>query len=598
MSSIDPPLILVIDDLFGRVCKDGGNPERENLCGQFLLEDVSGDTAASTSRQKVLAPVARAVFWRGQTPARSGVGDSIENDLEGVITRTRKGWASSSIERWALVLVDLCFYTGLVTRESNARVKGMPEGRPDDDNPQRYFGLRVLQALQQELPDLPVAVLSSKSRDEVSREFSLLGAVGFVPRDIEDAPDVLQDFLWWHGLIEDGRGELVGRSKPLLRVLRAARRVAGTQRNVLIRGERGSGKELVARYINRTFSGKGLRPFVVVNSAILTPDLFASELFGIERGVATGVDARAGLLRAAHGGDLFLDEIRDMVPQAQAGILRVLEDRRVAPVGGSVAYPVEARFLSATNEDIEQLASSGAFRSDLLDRLREGGSIYLPRLRDRLEDIPLLTEHFVREAEAANPRAMRSEIDPDTIALLQSHDWPGNIRELKSVLFEAVADYPDVEHLVPVHIRLRHKGSSSDFQASQDLPAEDPSLDALLQKLMNFRIDQLSPESLAGRYSQIRAGFGGFMVRSLRAALEATRRSTVHAPEGEISIHAAARFLTGNESLTAHQAADLVKRIHAFSEGCDVDIAGDPILKEAVETALHLRPRNRKVSRD
>jgi len=451
-----PPRILIIDDLFGRTHAEQRNEERANLCGQYLLLDVTGDERGKGEPQKVLEPTAEVVFYRGQRPETSVVGDHVENDLEGVLDVVRRGWSDvpQRYARWAMVLLDLCFYTGRVTEESSRRAAGMPEGREGDDDPEQYFGLQILGALREQFPDLPVVILSSKSRKEVSRDIAYLGALAFLPRDDSNSPDLLRDYLWTHGLIQDTSGIQIGRSKEFLLALRAARRAASTQRNVLIQGERGTGKELLARYIHRESLAGKETPFIVVNSAVLTPELFAAELFGIERGVATGVEQRLGLIQAAAGGDLFLDEISDMPAQVQAGVLRAIEDRQYTPIGARMPQSVNVRFLSASNADLDSLGSSGVFRHDLLDRLLEGGSVRLPPLRERTEDIPLLAEKFVQDAEASQPRAMRRTIDPEALDLLLRHNWPGNIRELRSSLFGAVTNYPDVEHLVPVHLRL------------------------------------------------------------------------------------------------------------------------------------------------
>jgi len=448
---------LIIDDLFGRTHGDRRNEERANLCGQYLLLDVTGDERERGEPQKIVEPTAEAVFYRGQRPLASVEGDTVENDLSGVLEVVRRGWSEvpPGQPRWAMVLLDLCFYTGLVTKASHRSAAGMPEGRDGDDDPERYFGLRILGALREEFPDLPVVILSSKSRSEVSRDIAYLGALAFLPRDQENSPDLLRDYLWTHGLLHDEAGVQVGTSTGFLLALRSARRAVSTRRNVLLRGERGTGKELLARYIHRETANGGDSPFIVVNSAVLTPELFASELFGIERGVATGVEQRLGLIQAAAGGDLFLDEISDMAAQVQAGILRTIEDRQFTPIGARMPRLVNVRFLTASNADLGALVSEGAFRHDLLDRLLEGGSVLLPPLRERKEDIPLLAEKFLREAEAGHPRAMRRTIDPEALDELLRYDWPGNIRELRSCLFGAVTNYPDVEHLVPVHLRLR-----------------------------------------------------------------------------------------------------------------------------------------------
>ena len=457
MTHLQPPRILIIDDLFGRTLPDRRNEERANLCGQYLLSDVTGDELGKGEPQRIIAPTAEVVFHRGQRPLTSDVGDIVENDLNTVLEIIRCGWGAVPPRQtqWAMVLLDLCFYTGRVTEESNRRTSGMPEGRDGDDDPEHYFGLHILAALREEFPELPVVILSSKSRKEVSRDIAYLGGLAFLPRDDSNSPDLLRDYLWTHGLIQDASGIQVGRSGGLLQALRAARRAAATRRNVFIRGERGTGKELLARYIHRETPGATDTPFIVVNSAVLTPELFASELFGIERGVATGVEQRIGLIQAAATGDLFLDEISDMPPQVQAGILRALEDRQYTAIGARMPQSVNVRFLSASNADIEILVSSGAFRHDLFDRLLEGGIVQIPPLRDRRDDIPLLAEKFLRDAEAGHPRAMRRIIDPEAMDTLLRHEWPGNIRELRSCLFGAVANNPDVEHLVPVHLRLR-----------------------------------------------------------------------------------------------------------------------------------------------
>jgi DNA-binding NtrC family response regulator len=456
MTQTPLPRILIIDDLFGRTLPDRRNEERASLCGQYLFADVSGDESGKGEPQRVMQPVAEAVFYRGQRPLTSKIGDTVENDIEGVLQAVQRGWQQTLPEqpRWAMVLLDLCFYTGSVTPESHRRTPGMPEGRVGDDDPEQYFGLQILSALREKFPELPVIILSSKSRKEVSRDIAYLGALAFMARDDANSPELLKEYLFSHGLVQDASGLVVGRSTGLMGALRAARRAAATRRNLLIRGERGTGKELLARYVHRNTVGGSESPFVVVNSAVLTPELFASELFGIERGVATGVEQRVGLIPAATGGDLFLDEIGDMPTQVQAGILRSLEDRHFTPVGARSQQSVNVRFLSATNSDLDNLVGSGAFRHDLLDRLLEGGSILLPPLRERKEDLPLLVENFLRNAEAAHPRAMRRTVDPEALDALMIYEWPGNIRELRNRIFNAVANYPDVEHLVPLHLQL------------------------------------------------------------------------------------------------------------------------------------------------
>jgi DNA-binding NtrC family response regulator len=584
----------VIDDLFGRTDPTGRNEDRARLCAQYLLEDVTGDQAGSPGR--VRNPIARAVFCRGQLPARSIIGDVVENDLATVLRLVREGWleAPPGKPAWALVLLDLCFYTGPVTKVSNRRAPGMPEGRPDDDSPDSYFGLTVLRALREVFPDLPVVIFSSKAREEVSAQFSYHGGLGFLDRASPDGARQLADFLRRHGLVPDETGELEGASLPLLFALRAARRVASARTNVLIRGERGVGKELLARYIHRHGPDPG-SPFLVVDSGVLSPQLYASELFGYVRGAFTGADqTRRGKITLASGGDMFLDEIGNVAPEVQAGLLRVLEDRRVVPLGATASETLDVRFISATNEDIEGRAAVGSFRSDLLDRLRQGGSIFLPPLRTRMGDLPLLMERFLRDAERATPGALHREIHPDCLELLGRHDWPGNIRELRDCILKAVASHPDVEHLVPLHLQIPATVNSSPIAPptpTVDTPAR------LAHELDSFPFEGVPTESLNGGFDILQSACSRALARYLRASLAATRRPTPANPSGQIYIHPAVKLMSGNPSLSAMQASDWVKRILRAPGVKDTALTEDALLREALETAMRLRPTGRRLKR-
>jgi DNA-binding NtrC family response regulator len=591
------PRILVIDDLFGRQVSDRRNEERANLCGQYLLEDITGDERGRGSTLRIKQPIAQAVFCRGQSPTCATVGDIVENELAGTLETIRRGWFDVGPDEvcWSMVLLDLCFYTGPVTTDSNRRVTGMPEGRESDDNPDRYYGIEILEAIQRNFPELPVVIMSSMPRKTVSQEFAAKGALGFLQREDPEGAEKLRELLWRHGLVQDGTGCIVGRSRELLLALRTARRAAANRRNVLIRGERGVGKDLLARYIASAGGKIANGPFVTVNSAVLSPTLFASELFGIRGRVATGVEGREGLIPQAQGGDLFFDEIRDMSPEAQAGILRVLEDRMVTPVGGKRPMSVDVRFLSATNANLEELASTGRFRSDLLDRLREGGSAWLPPLRERRQDIPLLARQFVGQAQEANPSAIRREIDDAAFAKLCSHDWPGNIRELRNCIFDAVNSNPDVEHLVPRHIRLDGKRTPATAVApSADDTVKASAVEPVIELLKNCSADDWSPSEVAGRLPEIQSSYALLVAKMIKAAINATRRPTVDDPEGKILIHPAMKLLTGDRKLTASKAADLIKKL-LQSETAVIELTqADPVLAEANAIAHRLRPKSRK----
>jgi len=599
--------ILLLDDLFGRNVPGGRNADRENLCAHFLLKDATGDAAAKASRQRILKPIAEVVFYRAQTPTSAEIGSTVENDLQGVLEVVRRGWykaAGNSGQAvvwppWAMVLLDLCFYTGRVTEESHRRAPGMPEGRPGDDQPGGYFGLMLLDAIHREIPELPIFILSSKSREEVSLEFSRRGALGFIARDDLRGSEILEEALGQHGLLPDYEG-LIGNSLPLLIGLREARRATRHRENLLIRGERGTGKELLARYVHRMGRRVGETeesPFVTVNSAVFSPTLFASELFGIEPRTATGVDAKVGLFEMAHRGDLFLDEIADMPLEVQASLLRVLQERQITRVGSRDPRNVDVRVLSATNADLENQVRG--FRSDLLDRLRPGGTVWLPPLRERQSDIPLLVERFVREAETQRKGSLRRDITPEAFETLCGYDWPGNIRELRGAVFDAVNRFPDVEYLVAEHLRIGEgkrdvvvaESREAKIAAGQLAKIEETGLGALLSQLAGTSFDAHHVGEWAGRLAELQYEHLRLVARMLQAALEATKRRTPEKPEGIIQIHPAVKLLTGDSALSASQAADLLKRLLGALED---ELEGD--LRAAYETAVRLRPKSASIS--
>jgi len=230
--------------------------------------------------------------------------------------------------------------------------------------------------------------------------------------------------------------EIVGSSDALRKVLEQVARVAPTDSTVLIQGETGTGKELIARAIHNR-SKRANRAFIRVNCAAIPPSLTASELFGHEKGSFTGaLQRRAGRFESADGGTIFLDEIGELPSETQVALLRVLQERELERVGGNQSIPIDVRVLTATNRDLSSAVAEGLFRKDLFYRLNVF-PIQVPPLRDRVDDIPLLVEYLVaRYAEKAGKRIRR--ISKDTLNLFQSYDWPGNIRELQNVIERAV----------------------------------------------------------------------------------------------------------------------------------------------------------------
>jgi formate hydrogenlyase transcriptional activator len=233
-----------------------------------------------------------------------------------------------------------------------------------------------------------------------------------------------------------GTDAIIGESLPLKLVLEQVGLVAPTDSTVLILGETGTGKELIARAIHN-LSSRSARPFIRVNCAAIPPSLIISELFGHEKGAFTGaLQRRQGRFEAANGGTIFLDEIGELPMETQIALLRVIQEREFERVGSSHPISVDVRIIAATNRDLEAAVTAGTFREDMFYRLNVF-PIHVPALRERLEDIPLLVEHLIERFARRVGKTFRT-IKMNTIALLQTYDWPGNIRELQNVIERSV----------------------------------------------------------------------------------------------------------------------------------------------------------------
>jgi two-component system response regulator HydG len=284
------------------------------------------------------------------------------------------------------------------------------------------------------------------------------------------------------GLAEATRidGQLIGTSQRMLRVFQTIRRAAPTDANVLILGENGTGKELIAREIHRHSQRSG-EAFVRVDLGTLSPQLFESELFGHRRGAFTDArQDRVGLLRAASGGTLFLDEIGNVPLHLQGKLLTALERREVTPVGAEKPEPIDARLISATNLSRQGLADENVFRQDLLYRINTV-EIDLPPLRERREDIPLLLEHFIAiYSEKYNVPPKR--LSAAALDRLTSHEWPGNVRALRHAVERAVI-LSEGEMLEPGDFSLAPApvpaSAGSTAAAPAPLPPEESTLDAM-----------------------------------------------------------------------------------------------------------------------
>ncbi len=242
---------------------------------------------------------------------------------------------------------------------------------------------------------------------------------------------------------------MVGKSRAMERVMDLVEKVADSDVSVVIEGETGTGKELVARSLHRN-SSRHDRPFLPINCGALPENLLESELFGHERGAFTGAHTRKpGLLETAQEGTVFLDEISALSPNLQVKLLRVLQDRQVRRVGGQELIDITIRVISATNENLEQMVADGRFRDDLYYRLNVI-TIPLPPLRERVEDIPLLTEHVLKNLNSEHEKHIQG-ISKETMDLLQGYAWPGNVRELQNVI-ERAFFLTDAEEITPLDL--------------------------------------------------------------------------------------------------------------------------------------------------
>ena len=309
-------------------------------------------------------------------------------------------------------------------------------------------GLGVLSAVRSLQPDAQAIMMTGYGSvdsaveamklgafDYVGKPFHVVALLGCIDRALRDRAQ-RRDAAQAPRRVGRGRSRIIGSSPPLERMFDLLERVAPTRSTVLISGETGTGKELVARAVHE-LSPRAERPFVPVNCSALPETLLEAELFGHRKGSFTGAVAdRRGLVEDAHGGTLFLDEIATVTPPTQVKLLRVLQDRQVQRVGGGPSVPVDFRLVAACNVDLAAEVAAGRFREDLYYRLNVF-PVTVPPLRHRREDVPLLARVF-RDRFAAENEVDPPEIPPDVMDRLAAHDWPGNVRELENFIERAM----------------------------------------------------------------------------------------------------------------------------------------------------------------
>src|SRR5512147_251353 len=323
-------------------------------------------------------------------------------------------------ERWSILIVDL-------------KMPGID-------------GLQVLERAKKNQPGLAVVMMTAYATVDTAVAAMKLGAYDYLvkPFDPEELSLMMQKIVAQQALLRENAvlrqalkqeyrfRDLVSKSPAMQAIFDLARTAARSNSTILVLGESGSGKEVLARAVHQE-SPRAQGPFVAVSCAALTESLLESELFGHEKGAFTGAFARRkGKFEAADGGTLFLDEVGDIGPKLQLDLLRVLEERRFHRIGGNAPVDVDVRIVAATNRDLRKAVQDGRFREDLYYRLNVI-PIELPPLRQRREDIPLLVDNFLERLSAEMKKPLEG-ISAEAMNALLSHEWPGNVRELRNVL--------------------------------------------------------------------------------------------------------------------------------------------------------------------
>ncbi len=350
----------------------------------------------------------------------------------------------------------------------------------------KVSGLEALAEIKSYNPAIPVIIMTAYSSVETAVAALKQGAYDYLtkPLDFDELRLVMERAMDHLQLKEENRrlrerlgrrfdrGNLIGRSEAMVKLLETVAQVAPSEATVLITGESGTGKELIAGALHHN-SGRRDGPFIKMNCAAVTETLLESELFGHEKGAFTGAHRRKeGRFRQADGGSLFLDEVSEMSLAMQAKLLRVLQEREITRVGGEEVVFVDVRLVAATNKNLLEEIDAGRFREDLYYRLNVV-SLRVPPLRDRREDIPLLAQHFLKEFAEKNHKPIKG-YTPQAMDCLLKHAWPGNVRELMNVVERAVvlsrADYLDQPDLPP----LGGQGAGAAAEPPQGIPSDLP----------------------------------------------------------------------------------------------------------------------------
>ena len=354
--------------------------------------------------------------------------------------------------------------------------------------------LRLLADIRQLRDDIVLVAITRSNSRSLPLKSSELGADEFflAPLDFQELQIVLARAIEKRALQVEGRRiveqaeskaafcGLIGGSESMQRVYQAIRAVADSNTTVAIRGESGTGKELIASAIVQSGSRRN-KPYICLNCSAIPESLIESELFGHEKGAFTGADsAKTGLIESAQGGTLFMDEITTLDHGLQSKLLRVLQEHVVQRIGARSSKKIDFRLIAATNDDLEELVKQGRFREDLYYRINVV-PIFVPPLRDRDGDIPLLVDHFLRIYCTANNKPLK-QLQPDALEIMEEYGWPGNVRELENMVQRLVL-MNDSHVIKAEHLPQQLLYSSASSQEAILIPEEGVNFDAEMERI-------------------------------------------------------------------------------------------------------------------
>ena len=354
--------------------------------------------------------------------------------------------------------------------------------------------LRLLRDIREARNDLVLVAITRSNSRSLPLKASQAGADDFflAPLDFQELQIVLARAiekrslqLQGQRLVEQAENKnafcgVIGGSEAMQRVYQAVQAVADSSTTVIVRGESGTGKELIARAIVESGNRRN-QAYVCVNCSAIPESLIESELFGYEKGAFTGADgSKPGLVESAHGGTLFLDEITTLDHSLQSKLLRVLQEHTVQRIGGRSAKRIDFRLIAATNDDLEQLVRQGRFREDLYYRINVV-PIFVPPLRDRNGDLPLLVDHFLRIYCTANNKPLK-QLEPEALEIMEDYSWPGNVRELENIVQRLVL-MSGSGNIKATHLPQQLLYSSNASQEAILIPEEGVDFDAEMERI-------------------------------------------------------------------------------------------------------------------